>query len=90
MVSFNRAGPVKILCNVHPGMLAYVVVLETPHYTTTDKKGFFHIGNVSAGTYKLNFWCEHRGFRSQEIVLAPGQNTTLHVVLHPEEHDAVK
>ncbi|MBI2821073.1 MAG: carboxypeptidase regulatory-like domain-containing protein [Acidobacteria bacterium] len=81
-VAFDRPGVVTILCNVHPEMLAYVVVLETPYYTRTDKKGGFRIANVPPGSYLLHFWCEHGGFESQRIALAPGQTRTVQIVLH--------
>ncbi|MBI4446705.1 MAG: hypothetical protein HY645_12445 [Acidobacteria bacterium] len=84
-VAFDRPGVVKVLCNVHPEMLAFVVVLDTPYYARTDKKGAFHIRNVPAGAYLLNFWCEHQGFQSQKIVLSPGQTGTIHKVLHVDE-----
>lgn len=85
MVVFDRPGVVRILCNVHPEMLAYVLALETPYYCRTDKRGSFRIGNVPQGAYTLNFWCEHRGFYSQQVALVSGQTTVVHKVLHADE-----
>ena len=36
---FDTPGAAPVLCNVHPEMSAYIVVVPTPYYTTTDKSG---------------------------------------------------
>jgi plastocyanin len=47
-----------ILCNVHPEMEAYVVVLETPYYAVSAKDGSYEIKDVPAGKYTLQVWHE--------------------------------
>jgi len=47
-----------ILCNVHPEMSAFVVVVKNPYYATTDKAGNFTIHDVPAGDYKVAVWHE--------------------------------
>src|SRR5688500_15365660 len=31
--TFDRPGPVELLCNIHASMVGYVVVVDTPYYT---------------------------------------------------------
>ena len=85
MIKFDHPGVVKILCNVHPEMLAYVVVLDTPYYSRTDKDGSFRIANVPSGDYQLSIWCEHTGFHLQKIALTAGHTYTLSSILHKDE-----
>lgn len=44
---------VKLKCNVHPWMFAYVGVQSHPYFAVTDKDGNFKIAGVPAGTYTL-------------------------------------
>src|SRR5690242_19065152 len=38
---FNDVGVASLLCNVHPEMSGYVVVVPTPYFAVTDKDGNF-------------------------------------------------
>lgn len=55
---FNDLGTAPLLCNVHPEMSGYVVVVATPYFAVTDKDGNFEIKNVPAGKYTLKTWSE--------------------------------
>jgi plastocyanin len=57
--TFDKEGcqPV-ILCNVHPEMEAYIVVLQNPYFAVTDKDGNYTIKGVPAGKYTLKVWNE--------------------------------
>ncbi len=61
-----------LLCNVHPEMEAYVIVLQNPYYAVTDKDGNFTIKNVPAGKYILKVWNEKLKAGSQEITVTAG------------------
>ena len=34
---FDNPGSVALLCNVHPEMAGYIIVVPTPYYATSDK-----------------------------------------------------
>jgi plastocyanin len=55
---FNELGVASLLCNVHPEMSGYVVVVPTPYFAVTDKEGNFEIKNIPAGKYTLKTWSE--------------------------------
>ncbi len=57
-VTFDKAGMVALLCNVHSEMSAYIIVVDTPYYVITDKKGKGSLPNVPPGTYTLHIWHE--------------------------------
>jgi plastocyanin len=60
---FDTAGAVPILCNVHPEMSAYLVVVPTPYFATSDQAGNYKIENVPDGSYTVIAW--HEGAKSQ-------------------------
>lgn len=55
---FNDPGVASLLCNVHPEMSGYVVIVPTPYFAVTDKDGNFEIKNIPAGKYTLKTWSE--------------------------------
>jgi plastocyanin len=60
---FDNPGVAPLLCNVHPEMSAYVVVVPTPYYATTDKSGEYKIENIPDGSYTVTAW--HEGAKNQ-------------------------
>lgn len=66
--TFKNPGCVPvILCNVHPEMEAYVVVLQTPYYSVSTKDGSYELKNVPSGKYQLKIWHEKLKGQSKEI-----------------------
>ncbi|HUO87111.1 MAG TPA: hypothetical protein VM617_06950 [Thermoanaerobaculia bacterium] len=55
---FGEAGVVRVFCNVHQRMAAYVVVVDTPFYRSPDAAGRFHLGGLPAGPGQLVVWHE--------------------------------
>jgi plastocyanin len=60
---FDNPGVVSVLCNVHPEMSAYVVVVPTSYYATTDASGAYTIPNVPDGAHNVTVW--HEGMKQQ-------------------------
>jgi plastocyanin len=60
---FDNPGVVPLLCNVHPEMSAYVVVVATPYHATTDADGEYTIQNVPDGPHNVTVW--HEGLKQQ-------------------------
>jgi len=54
-VVFDQAGVVTLGCSIHDRMSAYVVVVDTPYFATTDRKGRGAL-SVGAGKYSLRVW----------------------------------
>jgi hypothetical protein len=65
----RQAGILKVVCDTHAWMLAYIHVFDHPHFAVTDERGTFSISDIPPGTYVLKAWHEDAGLRSQEIVV---------------------
>jgi plastocyanin len=55
-VTFDQPGLSRIFCNIHPNMAAYVMVVDTPHYSVSDSDGRFTIEGVAPGSYTYHAW----------------------------------
>lgn len=65
---FDTPGAVPILCNVHPEMSAYLVVVPTPYFAVSDQTGTYKIENVPDGSYTVVAW--HEGAKNQSKPVA--------------------
>ena len=71
---FDDVGTVQLLCNLHPAMIGYIVVVPTPYFALTGPDGSFSIKDVPAGTYTLKTWSEDGKPATQSITV--GDATT--------------
>lgn len=55
-VTFSKTGLVKIYCNIHPDMVAFVPVLANRYFTVTDQHGRFAIADLPLGKAILRTW----------------------------------
>lgn len=69
---FTRAGLVRIFCNIHPRMSAFIVVRDNAYYTQPGADGSFTIPAVPPGTYTLHVWHERAPEVNQEITVPVG------------------
>jgi plastocyanin len=70
--TFSDVGEVPLLCNVHPEMSGYIIVVPTPYFALTDKDGNFLIKNVPPGQYTLKTSSEGGKPASQDVTVANG------------------
>lgn len=69
---FARAGLVRIFCNIHPRMSAFIVVRDNAYYAQPGADGSFIIPGVPAGTYTLHVWHERAPQINQAITVPAG------------------
>jgi plastocyanin len=79
-VRFDRAGVCYIFCNIHPEMSAVVIVLDTPYYGISDRRGVIDINQVPPGQYSVHVWNERSlpedlSKLRREIVVSPPQTS---------------
>lgn len=77
--TFNDLGAAPLLCNVHPEMSGYVVVVPTPYFATTNKDGEFEIKDVPDGSYTLNTWSEEGKPAAQAVKVSGSTSVSITV-----------
>lgn len=55
-VTFDKPGVAVLGCNIHDNMVAWVVVVESPHHGQSTRDGRVKLADVPAGNYKLRTW----------------------------------
>jgi len=68
--TFDKAGAVPLLCNVHPDMGAFIVVSPTPYFAQTDESGNYKIRDVPDGSYTVVVWHEGAKNQSKPVTVA--------------------
>ena len=70
---FDQTGTHEIVCDVHPEMSAYIVVLDNPFFSTVKPDGTFEITGVPIGSYTVVLYHPQRDKRiKQEVDLSDG------------------
>jgi len=67
---FDTSGVVPMFCNVHPEMSAFIVVVPTPYFATSDQAGNYKIENVPDGSYTVTAWHEGAKNQSKPVTVA--------------------
>lgn len=65
------AGIVKIRCEVHPWMAAYIMVTEHPYHAISDIYGEYELTDIPPGAYQLKVWHESLGTQEKHIEVKP-------------------
>jgi len=68
---------IRVKCNVHRWMRAWIGVVDHPYFATTGTGGGFEMAQVPPGDYTLVAWHEKLGLREQKINVPPGGTTEL-------------
>lgn len=63
---------VKIKCDFHPWMTAYVFAMDHPFFAVTDETGHFSISGLPDGEYTLVTWHEVWGEQESSLTVANG------------------
>jgi hypothetical protein len=63
---------VRLGCDVHPWMTAWVGVVEHPFFAVTDAEGRFEIAGVPAGSYTISAWHERLGTIERKVTVQKG------------------
>jgi plastocyanin len=55
-VTFDKPGVVRVLCNAHPSMEAFIVVNESPYFSSADNRGNYRLDRLPLGKYRIQVW----------------------------------
>jgi plastocyanin len=71
-VRFDRPGVVRVFCDIHSHMNAFILVLTHSFFDVTDPDGRFRIDNVPPGTYTVVGWYEGEQRVSGHVTVPSG------------------
>jgi len=80
-VVFDRPGVVRVFCDIHSHMNAFILVFSHPFFAVTDAEGRYHIDNVPPGTYNVIAWNEGVSSEPKPIVVPDGAAAELDFAL---------
>jgi hypothetical protein len=61
----TNPGVIRIVCDAHPHMSAWLIVHDSPYYAVTDERGAYRIDGVPPGAYRVTMW--HEGYRPRGL-----------------------
>ena len=76
-VRFDRPGVVRVFCDIHSHMSAFIVVFNHPFFRVTDVDGRFRLDEVPAGTYTVVGWYEGEARVQRSVTVPPGGTAEL-------------
>jgi plastocyanin len=62
---------IRVKCNIHSWMHAFIGVLDHPYFSVSQDDGSFAIKNLPPGTYTIAVWQEKLGTQEQQVTVAP-------------------
>jgi plastocyanin len=78
---FKNPGAYSLLCNLHPGMLGYLLVTPSTWAARPDAKGKFTMKHVPSGTYKITAWAPRQTPVTESVTVADG-DVTVNLDIH--------
>jgi hypothetical protein len=75
----------RIKCDVHSWMVAYIGVEPHPYFAVSSDRGAFRIAGVPAGRYSIRTWHERYGQLTQPVTVQAGQATTIELAYTGKE-----
>lgn len=77
-VRFDQPGIVRVFCDIHSHMSAFILVFNHQFFDTTNAEGRYNIPAVPAGKYTVNAWNDGE-VRDSRTVIVPEHGGTVEV-----------
>ena len=71
-IRFDRPGIVRVFCDIHSHMNAFILVFSHPFFAVTDAEGRYRIDNVPPGTYGVIAWNEGTPSDTRQALVPDG------------------
>lgn len=68
-VQFDRPGIVRVFCEIHSHMSAFILVFAHRYFAVTDQQGRYRLDGVPPGSYTVVVWNETVPEQSSRVTL---------------------
>lgn len=68
-ILFDEPGIVRVFCDIHSHMSAFILVFSHRFFAVTDEQGRYRIDRVPPGTYTLTAWYESVAQESRAVTV---------------------
>jgi plastocyanin len=72
---------VKIKCDVHPWMFAFISAVPHPFFAVTGQNGAFKISSLPPGDYTIEAWHLKAGTQTQKVRVGAGETKSIDITL---------
>jgi plastocyanin len=76
-VRFDKPGIVRVFCDIHSHMNAFILVFSHPFFAVTDEEGRYRIDGVPPGNYNVVAWSDKGSFDPRPATVTEGVVTQL-------------
>jgi len=80
-IRFDRPGIVRVFCDIHSHMSAFILVFNHPFFAMTDAEGRYRIENIPPGSYNVVAWNEGLASEPRVAVIPDGGSAELDFLL---------
>ena len=80
-VRFDRPGVVRVFCDIHSHMSAFILVFNHRFFDVTEPDGRFRLESVPAGTYTVVGWYEGEARLTRTVTVPPGTAVELELAV---------
>jgi plastocyanin len=71
-VRFEKPGIVRVFCDIHSHMSAFILVFSHPFFAISDEEGRYRLDGIPAGTYSVVAWSDKGSFEPRTVTVADG------------------
>jgi plastocyanin len=71
-IRFDKPGIVRVFCDIHSHMNAFILVFSHPFFALTDEDGRYRIDNVPPGSYNVVAWNEGTTSEAKPVAVPDG------------------
>jgi plastocyanin len=76
-VRFDQPGVVRVFCDIHSHMSAFILVFSHRYFAVTQPDGTYQLPPVPAGTYMLAGWYEGEVRANRQVVVRAGDTAVV-------------
>jgi hypothetical protein len=74
-VRFDEPGVVRVFCDIHSHMSAFILVFAHRFFAVTDEDGRYRIDGVPPGTWTVTAWYEGAVRTKRQVTIPDGGGT---------------